>query len=102
MLHKKMIVVVLPAYQAEKTLERSYQDIPKDIFDQIIMVDDASSDRTVEVAHRLGIKTIRYNKNLGYRFAFFMLRHLNRAPNPHIKPNDDILITALFPRPRRI
>lgn len=66
MLHKKKIVVVLPAYQAEKTLERSYQDIPKDIVDQIIMVDDASSDRTVEVAHRLGIKTIRHKKNLGY------------------------------------
>jgi glycosyltransferase involved in cell wall biosynthesis len=55
MLHKKKIVVVLPAYQAEKTLERSYQDIPKDIVDQIIMVDFFSSDRTVEVAHRLGI-----------------------------------------------
>ena len=66
MLNKKKIVVVLPAYQAEKTLERSYQDIPKDIVDQIIMVDDASSDRTVEVANRLGIKTIRHKKNLGY------------------------------------
>ena len=63
MLHKKKIVVVLPAYQAEKTLERSYQDIPKDIVDQIIMVDDASSDRTVEVANRLGIKTI-VHKNI--------------------------------------
>ena len=66
MLHKKKIVVVLPAYQAEKTLVRSYQDIPKDIVDQIIMVDDASSDRTVEVANQLGIKTIRHKKNLGY------------------------------------
>jgi glycosyltransferase involved in cell wall biosynthesis len=66
MIHNKKIVVVLPAYQAEKTVERSFQDIPKDIVDHILMVDDVSSDRTVEVARRLGIKTIVHKKNLGY------------------------------------
>jgi glycosyltransferase involved in cell wall biosynthesis len=66
MIHNKKIVVVLPAYQAEKTIERSFQDIPKDIVDHILMVDDASSDRTVQVARRLGIKTIVHKKNLGY------------------------------------
>ena len=66
MIHKKLIVVVLPAYQAEKTIEKSFQDIPKDIVDHILMVDDASSDRTVEVASQLGIKIIVHKKNLGY------------------------------------
>jgi glycosyltransferase involved in cell wall biosynthesis len=66
MIHNKKIVVVLPAYQAERTIERSFQDIPKDIVDHILMVDDSSSDRTVEVAHRLGIKTIVHKKNIGY------------------------------------
>jgi glycosyltransferase involved in cell wall biosynthesis len=66
MIHDKKIVVVLPAYQAEKTVEKSFRDIPKDIVDHILMVDDASSDKTVEVGRRLGIKTIVHKKNLGY------------------------------------
>ena len=66
MIHNKRIAVVLPAYQAEKTIEKSFQDIPKDIVDHILMVDDASSDRTVEVASQLGIKIIVHKKNLGY------------------------------------
>lgn len=56
----------MPAYQAEKTIERTFHDIPKDIVDHILMVDDASTDKTVSVAHRLGIKTIVHSKNLGY------------------------------------
>ncbi len=51
----RKVVVVLPAYNAEKTLERTYDDIPKDWVDEILLVDDASSDRTVEVARQLGI-----------------------------------------------
>ncbi|MBI5344251.1 MAG: glycosyltransferase family 2 protein [Deltaproteobacteria bacterium] len=67
MLHGKKIVVVLPAYHAEKTLVMTYNDIPLDIVDEVVLVDDASSDNTVEVGKRLGIKHITVHKdNLGY------------------------------------
>ena len=66
MIHGKKIVVVLPAYQAEKTIERTFQEIPKDVIDHILMVDDASNDKTVEVACRLGIQTIVHERNRGY------------------------------------
>ncbi len=52
MLHNKKIVVVLPAYKAEKTLEATYLEIPRDIVDEVVLVDDASSDDTVAVAGR--------------------------------------------------
>ena len=48
MLNQKKVVVVLPAYNAELTLEKTYREIPKDIVDEVILVDDASSDKTVE------------------------------------------------------
>ncbi|MFH1656068.1 MAG: glycosyltransferase family 2 protein [Candidatus Omnitrophota bacterium] len=63
---KNKIVVVLPAYNAEKTLRRTYDDIPKDTVDEIILVDDASRDKTVEVAKDLKIKTFIHPKNRGY------------------------------------
>lgn len=66
MLHGKKVVVVLPAYKAERTLERTYRDIPRDVVDEVLLVDDASSDATVAVAHRLGIDTFVHEKNLGY------------------------------------
>jgi len=66
MILNKIIVVVLPAYHAEKTIEICFNDIPKDIVDHILMVDDASMDRTVELASKLGIKIIVHKKNLGY------------------------------------
>jgi len=67
MLHGKKIVVVLPAYHAEKTLVMTYNDIPFDIVDEVVLVDDFSRDRTVEVGKRLGIKNIIvHGKNLGY------------------------------------
>ena len=66
MIHGQKIAVVLPAYQAEKTLERTYADIPKDVVDEVLMVDDGSMDATVEVARRLGITTFRHARNLGY------------------------------------
>ncbi|PCI54486.1 MAG: glycosyl transferase family 2 [Alphaproteobacteria bacterium] len=62
----KKIVVVLPAYQAGRTLEKTYRAIPHDSIDEVILVDDASSDDTVEVANALGIRVIVHEKNLGY------------------------------------
>ncbi|MCK9613133.1 MAG: glycosyltransferase family 2 protein [Bacteroidales bacterium] len=67
MLQGKKVVVVMPAYNAEKTLESTYNEIPFDIVDDVIVVDDASRDRTVEKALELGIKhVIRHEKNKGY------------------------------------
>ena len=66
MLHGQRIAVILPAYNAERTLERTFRDIPKDIVDDIILTDDASSDATVALARRLGIITIQHDVNRGY------------------------------------
>ena len=56
----------MPAYNAARTLERTYADIPHDIVDQIILVDDVSKDETVEVARQLGLDVIIHLQNLGY------------------------------------
>ena len=56
----------MPAYNAEKTLQKTYDEIPKDIVDVIILTDDASKDKTVHVAERLGIKTFVHTENKGY------------------------------------
>ena len=67
MLKGNKIVVVLPAYNAEQTLEKTFSEIPFDIVDEVVLVDDASSDRTMEVGHRIGIKNIiRHEVNKGY------------------------------------
>ena len=66
MIHGKRIVVVLPAYDAEKTVERTFREIPLDVVDQVLMVDDASTDETVAVAQSLGITTIVHDENRGY------------------------------------
>lgn len=67
MVNNKKVVVVLPAYNAEKTLEITYNEIPFDIVDDVILVDDLSSDKTVEEGERLGIKHIvKHEKNKGY------------------------------------
>ena len=67
MLNNKKIVVVLPAYNAAKTLERTYKEIPFDIVDDVVLVDDVSKDNTIEVAKQLGIKhIIQHDKNKGY------------------------------------
>ena len=64
---KKMkVIAVLPAYNAEKTLERTVADIPRDIVSEILLVDDASKDRTVEIAKKLGLTVYQHEKNLGY------------------------------------
>jgi glycosyltransferase involved in cell wall biosynthesis len=62
----KHIVVVMPAYNAERTLRRTYAEIPTDVVDDVILVDDKSQDQTAEIAQALGIKTIVHSKNLGY------------------------------------
>lgn len=62
----KKIVVVMPAYNAEKTLMKTYDEIPREYVDEIILVDDASYDGTVDIASKLGIKTIVHSENRGY------------------------------------
>ncbi len=66
MIHHKKLVVVMPAYNASKTLEMTYNEIPKDIVDEVILVDDGSRDDTALQAERLGIRTIIHLKNRGY------------------------------------
>ena len=66
MLNGQKIVVVLPAYKAEQTLHRTYQDIPHDVVDEVILVDDCSSDATVELARTLNMHVFVHNQNLGY------------------------------------
>ncbi|HKR07382.1 MAG TPA: glycosyltransferase family 2 protein [Bacteroidia bacterium] len=67
MINTKKVVIVLPAYNAALTLEQTYREIPFDIVDEVVLVDDASKDNTVEVGKKLGIKhIIRHEKNKGY------------------------------------
>jgi glycosyltransferase involved in cell wall biosynthesis len=66
MLNGKRIAVVMPAYNAEKTLEMTYREIPQELVDIVILVDDQSRDDTVKVAQTLGIDTIVHPKNRGY------------------------------------
>lgn len=60
------VIVVMPAYNAARTLERTYADLPAGVVDKIILVDDVSQDETVEIARRLGLKTIVHVQNRGY------------------------------------
>jgi glycosyltransferase involved in cell wall biosynthesis len=67
MINGKRVAVVLPAFNAEKTLEKTYSEIPHDIVDDVILVDDSSRDNTYTVAKQLGIKyVIRHENNKGY------------------------------------
>lgn len=56
----------MPAYNAEKTVRKTYEDLPKDLIDEVILVDDESKDRTVEASKKLGITVYVHQKNLGY------------------------------------
>ena len=60
------VVVVMPAYKAEHTLKRTFEAIPRDVVDKVILVDDASDDKTVDEAEKLGIEVFTHEKNLGY------------------------------------
>jgi len=62
----RRVAVVLPAYNAAKTLERTYAEIPKDVVDDVILTDDASADATAELARSLGLYTIKHEHNRGY------------------------------------
>ena len=67
MIHGKKIVVVMPAYNAEKTLEQTYREIPMDVVDEVILTDDFSRDDTVQKAKDLGIKEVLvHERNKGY------------------------------------
>lgn len=66
MLNGKRIIVVMPAYNAERTIRKTYDEIPKDIVDGIIVTDDLSRDRTVEVAKELGLTVFTHDRNKGY------------------------------------
>jgi glycosyltransferase involved in cell wall biosynthesis len=64
--HAKKVTVVMPAYNAEKTLERTLDDIPRGLVDEIILTDDASRDGTVALARKLGLRVFVHEKNRGY------------------------------------
>lgn len=66
MLNGNKICVVMPGYNAEQTIQKTFNEIPKDIVDDVILVDDSSTDRTVNIAHDLGIHTVVHTKNRGY------------------------------------
>lgn len=66
MIHGHKICVVLPAYNAAGTLRKVYEEIPKEVVDRILLVDDNSHDETVTIARRLGIQVIVHSRNLGY------------------------------------
>lgn len=66
MLYGKKIVVVLPAFRAAATLEKTFREIPMDTVDEVFLVDDCSDDQTIDVAQKLGIKAAVHLKNRGY------------------------------------
>src|SRR2546427_13168391 len=66
MLAGKKITVVMPAYNAALTLERTLRDIDRQVVDDLRLVDDASHDETVEIARRLGLRTLVHDRNRGY------------------------------------
>jgi len=67
MLNNKKIIVVLPAYNAAKTLQKTVEEIPFDVVDEVIITDDCSNDNTIEVAKKIGIQhIISHDKNKGY------------------------------------
>lgn len=66
MIHGKRVIVVMPAYNASATLEKTYSELPLDMIDEVVLVDDASRDSTAEVAARLGLRVVVHPKNRGY------------------------------------
>jgi glycosyltransferase involved in cell wall biosynthesis len=87
MLNGKKIIVVLPAYNAARTLEKTYAEIPMEIVDEVILVDDASRDETSDLAKSIGIQhVIRHEQNKGYG------GNQKTCYNKAIELNGDIII----------
>lgn len=63
---KSKVVVVMPAYNAAKTLRMTYQELPRDVVDLVILVDDGSKDETIQIARELGLEIFVHNRNYGY------------------------------------
>lgn len=66
MIHGEKIIVVMPAYNAEKTLRRTWDELPHEIVDEVVLVDDASKDSTAQMARGLGVRTFVHQQNKGY------------------------------------
>jgi glycosyltransferase involved in cell wall biosynthesis len=66
MLNGKKIIVVMPAFNAARTLERTYSELPLDLVDEVLLVDDCSKDETVELSRSLGVTTFLHEQNMGY------------------------------------
>jgi glycosyltransferase involved in cell wall biosynthesis len=66
MFHGQKIVVVMPAYNAARTVERTFREIPRDLVDEVVLTDDASQDDTVSISRALGIRTVVHDRNRGY------------------------------------
>ena len=66
MTDKPKVVVVMPAYNAAKTLHMTYQDLPHELVDLVILVDDGSSDETAQIARNMGLELFVHNRNYGY------------------------------------
>lgn len=82
MIYNKKIIIVLPAFNAEKTLEKTFEEIPFEIVDEVILVDDNSTDNTIETAKKIGIKhIIQHEDNIGYggnqKTCFYKALELN-------------------------
>ncbi len=66
MIHGKKVIVVLPAYNADATLKQTYDEIPFDVVDDVLPVDDAGTDDTANIERRMSIRTVQHEKNRGY------------------------------------
>jgi len=66
MLNGKKVIVVMPAFNAERTLERTYREIPFDLVDEVLLVDDGSADNTMVISQALGLTSFLHEKNMGY------------------------------------
>ena len=66
MLNGKKIIVVMPAFNAERTLEKTYREIPFELVDEVLLVDDGSADNTMALSKALGLTSFLHEKNMGY------------------------------------
>src|SRR5262249_44723836 len=86
MINHKKVIVVMPAYNAERTLRQTYAEIPLDIVDSVLLVDDASRDQTIQLASALGIPAFVHRSNFGYG------RNQKTCYNEALKLGADIVI----------